>query len=97
MIGRPNDATIGKYEGEGRWMESSSTGTTSVSVTGSLTRRPASSSVYLRCQKSSTACTTGTSAKLYAGIGVGNDHSNVRASHGSGPTSIRFRRDDTTL
>ena len=50
---------------------------------GSFTRRPWSSSVYLRCQKSSRACTCGISAKLYSGTGVGIDHSSVRPSHGS--------------
>ena len=59
---------------------------------GTGTRRPSLSSTYLRCQKSSSACTTGISAKLYSGGGEGIVHSSVRPSHGSAPAvSPRFR------
>ena len=40
---------------------------------GSFTRRPSSSSVYLRCQNSSRAVTIGISAKLYSGGGDERD------------------------
>ena len=50
---------------------------------GSRTSRPSASSVYLRCQQSSRASTSGISAKLYSGGGDGIDHSSERPSHGS--------------
>ena len=46
---------------------------------GSRTSRPSASSVYLRCQKSSRASTSGISAKLYSGGGDGIDHSSDAA------------------
>src|SRR5262245_4207637 len=54
---------------------------------GRATSLPSSSSVYLRCQKSSRPSTSGTSAKLYSGGGDEVDHSSVRPSHGSSPAT----------
>ena len=63
MIGGPKAATSGQYEGDGMWMWSSAVARRSTSsAPGAIfTNRPASSSVYLRCQNSSTWETVGTS------------------------------------
>src|SRR5438132_6671148 len=86
MIGSPRAATSGKYDGDGRWMLWGSGSGTSLASGGrsaSGTSRPRSSSVYFWCQKSSRACTSGITAKLYSGGGDGIDHSSVRPSQGS--------------
>jgi hypothetical protein len=105
----PSAASAGKYDGDGMWIPWpcppwSSWPWSSVSVTddassdppdGMRTRRPCSSSVYLRCQKSSRASTSGISAKLYSGGGDGIDHSSVPACHGSLPDTspaVRLRQ-----
>src|SRR5712691_1702117 len=59
--------------------------------------RPSSVSAYLRCQKSSTECTTGTASKLCGGGGDVVAHSRVRASQGSSPAISPCLRDHHTL
>src|SRR5688500_5920664 len=102
MTGRPNEATSGKYDGDGMWMPcplcaavSACSWAPACSAVAMRTRRPSSSSLYLRCQKSSTECTVGISAKLYSGGGDGIDHSNDRPSHGSAGASTRRFREAT--
>src|SRR5438105_12405464 len=82
-MGIPSDATSGKNEGDGMCTDAGSTRASGSGCSGSFTRRPRSSSVYLRCHQSSREWTVGTSAKLYGGTGDWIDHSSVRASHGS--------------
>src|SRR2546427_10615756 len=85
----PMEARSGKYDGDGRWIRaavasSNSSYTWPDGGAGSMgTARPLSSSVYLRCHRSSRAVTTGTLAKLNSGGGEAIDHSSVRASQGS--------------
>ena len=63
MIGGPKAATSGQYDGDGTWMWSAAVAgrwTTSAPC-ATLTSRPVSSSVYLRCQNSSKCVIVGTS------------------------------------
>src|SRR5690349_4535617 len=85
MIGNARARTIGQYDGEGRWERDGSPIMAISSGSWTLTTRPCSSSWYLRCHQSSSWVTTGSSSKLWAGVGDGMDHSSERASHGSGP------------
>src|SRR5947208_646356 len=98
MIGSENEASSGKYDGDGRCTcTSGGSSSTTAGVSRSRgTARPSSSSVYLRCHSSSRASTSGTSAKLYSGGGDGIVHSRVRASHGSAPTLADVRREVRT-
>src|SRR5262245_33063753 len=64
--GNPSDTTIGQNDGLGRWIECPPPpGCSSPEApAGTRTRRPVSSSAYLRCQNSSSECTVGISSKL---------------------------------
>src|SRR4029450_10680916 len=56
------------------------------------TTPPPSLSAYVRCHRSSLACTTGISSKLYSGGGEDVAHSSVRASHGSASICLGLRK-----
>ena len=60
MSGRPKASTSGQYDGDGRWTSVASPFWTTSSVAAMRTRRPFSSSPYLRCQNSSSSVTVGT-------------------------------------
>ncbi len=98
--GRPKAATSGQYDGDGMWMcwpgaaASVPTAPVTAASSGTSTSRPSSSSVYLRCQKSSMACDRRDLGEVVLRRrATGSIHSSVRASHGSSPTSVALRRD----
>src|SRR5438477_12708009 len=89
MIGIPEAAISGKYDGDGMCIEWTSTSSCAscAAPAGTATGTPSAFSTYFRCHQSSTLWTVGTTAKLYSGGGEGIDHSRVRPSHGSAPAS----------